>query len=73
MRGKMPWCELPTNTTEVSVAELLFMPKSGTDSANKILAMLLGGERCFELGDFDNALGIRFTGVSVAKGSECIG
>jgi hypothetical protein len=73
MRGKVPWCKLSANTTEVSVAELLFMPKSGTDSANKILAMLLGGERRFELGDFNNALGIWFTGVSIAKGSKCIG
>jgi hypothetical protein len=73
MRGKVPRRELPADMTEVSVAELLFVSEFGTDLANKVFMMFLGNEQCFELGDFYDALGVRFTGVPVMKGSKCIG
>jgi hypothetical protein len=73
MRGKVPRHKLPADTTEVSVAELLFVSEFGTDSANKVFTMFLSSEQCFKLGNFYDALGVRFTGIPVTKGSKCIG
>jgi hypothetical protein len=43
VRSEMPRCELSADVTEVSVTELLLMPKFGTNVADKDFAVFLGG------------------------------